>query len=189
VNSHVGNWTPKWTPKSLKRNFRGQNPLAWIVFYIIEKLLKHKCLKWTLIAHLDIWNTSYDQKKGRESNCLFDSQPLKVKNRPDFVAWRQRATYYWNALDEGYNFAWDLIAIRGLHAKLCALKVAEIPVVRISGLPLESPETKSHLDVAPVESYIIHYKGGGGGFPQVWAVVNLVSLSCPWLFLALKVFQ
>ncbi len=38
--------------------------------------------------------------------------------------------------------------IRGLHKKLCALKVVEVLVARISGLPLGSPETKSHLDVA-----------------------------------------
>jgi hypothetical protein len=68
VNSHVGSWSPKWTPKSLERNCRGQNPSARRVFYIIGKSLKRKCLKWASIAHLDIWNTSYDQKKGQESN-------------------------------------------------------------------------------------------------------------------------
>jgi hypothetical protein len=47
--------------------------------------------------------------------------------------------------------------IEGLHKKLCALKVAGIVVVGISGVPLGSPETKSHLDVAPwrVAEYII----------------------------------
>jgi hypothetical protein len=30
-------------------------------------------------------NTSYDQKKGRESNWQFDSREVKVKNRPDLV--------------------------------------------------------------------------------------------------------
>ncbi len=32
-------------------------------------------------------------------------------------------------------------------------------------------------------------KGEGGGFPQVQAVVSLVSLSCLWLVLAPKVLQ
>jgi hypothetical protein len=32
--------------------------------------------------------------------------------------------------------------------KLCALKVAGVLIVRISGLPLGSPKIKSHLDVA-----------------------------------------
>jgi hypothetical protein len=58
-------------------------------------------------------------------------------------------------------------------------KVARVPFVRISGLPLGSPGTKSHLDVAPVESCKVYYKGEGGGFPQVRAMVSLVSPNCP----------
>jgi len=46
-------------------------------------------------------------------------------------------------------------------------------------LPFESPETKCHLDVGLVERHIVYYKGEGGGFPQVRAVVNLVSPSLP----------
>ncbi len=45
----------------------------------------------------------------------------------------------------------------------------------ILGFPLGSPETKCHLDVALVERRKVYYKGEGGGFPQVWAVVSLVS--------------
>jgi hypothetical protein len=73
--------------------------------------------------------------------------------------------------------------------KLCALKVARVLVVAISGFPHGSLETKSHLDVAPMENCIVYYKGEGGGFPQVWAVVSLVCSGCPWLVLAPKVFQ
>jgi hypothetical protein len=54
VNSHVGSWKPKWTPKPLKHNCRGQNPSSLRVFYIIGKVLERKCLKWALISHLDI---------------------------------------------------------------------------------------------------------------------------------------
>jgi hypothetical protein len=43
--------------------------------------------------------------------------------------------------------------IEGLHKKLCTLKVAEIPIVGILKLPLGSPGTKNHLDVAPMENY------------------------------------
>jgi hypothetical protein len=100
VNSHVGNWSFERTPESLERNFRGQNSSPWRVLYIIEKILKCRCLKWARIAHLDICNTSYGQKKGRESNWQFDSQPLKVQNWPDFLACRQRVTYRWKDLDE-----------------------------------------------------------------------------------------
>jgi hypothetical protein len=64
VNSHVGSWSPEWTPESSERDFRGQNSFPWSVLYIIGKLLKRKCLKWARIAHLDICNTSYGQKNG-----------------------------------------------------------------------------------------------------------------------------
>jgi hypothetical protein len=134
-------------------------------------------------------NTSYGQKKGRESNCQFDSRPQKVGNRPDLLSFRGRATYRWKALDESYNFASDCIAIRGLLAKLWGSKVAGVPFGAISGLPLGSPRKNSHLDVASMESCKVYYKGEGGGFPQVRAVVNLVCPCCPWLVLAPRVLQ
>jgi len=77
------------------------------------------------------------------------------------------ATYRWKALDEGYNFTSDFISIRGLHAKLWCPKVEGVPTLVISGLPLGSPGTKSHLDVSPVERCRVYYKGEDGGFPQV----------------------
>jgi hypothetical protein len=49
----------------------------------------------------------------------------------------------------------------------------------ISGLPLGSPGTKSHLDVAPVEWCRVYYMGEGGGFPRVRAVVSQVSPELP----------
>jgi hypothetical protein len=124
-------------------------------------------------------NTSYGQKKGRESNCKIDSQPLKVTNWPDFRARRWRATYYWKALNEGYNFALNLISIGSLHTMLWDPKVARIPTLAISRLPFRSPRTKCHLDVGLVERHKVYYKGEGGGFPQIWAVVYLVSSSLP----------
>jgi len=135
------------------------------------------------MTHLDIWNTSYGQKKGRESNWQFDSRPLKVRDRPDLLACRWHATYCWKALDEGYNFTLDLISIRGLNTKLWGPKVVGVPTLGISRLPFGSPGTKCHLDVGLVERHKVYYKGEGGGFPQVQAVMNLVSpsllVACP----------
>ncbi len=54
-----------------------------------------------------------------------------------------------------------------------------VPTMGILGLPLGSPGTKCHLDAARVERRIKYYKGEGGGFPQVRAMVNLVSLRLP----------
>jgi hypothetical protein len=92
------------------------------------------------------------------------------------VACRWRATYCWKTLNQGYNFALDHIAIGGLHAKLWAPKVTKVLVARILRLPLGSFGTKCHLDVGLLERHIIHYKGEGGGFPQVGVVLNLVNL-------------
>ncbi len=55
----------------------------------------------------------------------------------------------------------------------------EVPIVGISRFPLGSPETKCHLDVSLVERRREYYKGEGGDFPQVRAVVSLVSPSLP----------
>ncbi len=68
--------------------------------------------------------------------------PLKVKNRPNFLVCRWCATCCWKALDEGYNFSLDLTLIGNLHTKLWAPKVAEIPTLGISRLPLGSLGTK-----------------------------------------------
>ncbi len=88
-------------------------------------------------------------------------------------------TYCWKALDEGYNFALDLISIRGLHKKLWGPKVAGVPILGILGLQFGSPGTKCHLDVGLVERHKIYYKGEGGGFPQVRVVVSLVNPNLP----------
>jgi hypothetical protein len=181
--------TPKWTPmlgvgvpmdsRMFRKWLQGSKPNGSRVHYIIGKLLKHRCLKWARITYLNIWNTSYGQKKGQESNWQFDSRPLKVKNQPDFLACKWHATYRWKALNEGYNFASNLISIEGFHTKLWGSKVAGVLILAISGLPLGSLGTKSHLDVGLMERHIVYYKGEGGGFPQVWAVVSLVSPSLP----------
>jgi len=80
---------------------------------------------------------------------------------------------------QGYKFALDLILIKGLHVKLWAPKIMEVPTMGILGFPLGSPETKWHLGVGPVAKHKVYYKGEGGGFPQVWIVVSFVSSSLP----------
>jgi len=176
----------QWIPKISESNFRGQNSMSCDVLYIIGKLLECKCLKWAWIAHLDIWNTNYDQKKGWESNCYFDSWLEKVGNLPDLLVYRQHATYCWKALDKGYNFSSDHILIQGLFVKLWGSKVVGVPTSVISGLPLWNLGTKSHLDVGPVERCKVYYKGEDGDFPQVRAMVSLVCSCCSWLVLAPK---
>ncbi len=74
----------RWIPKFSASNYRGQNSMDWGFPYIIEKLLERRYLKWDCMTHLETSNTSYSQKKGRESNWQFDSRPLKVENHPHF---------------------------------------------------------------------------------------------------------
>jgi hypothetical protein len=174
-------WESWWTLESSEGDCKGQNLMDWGFFYIIGKILKHRCLKWARMTHSDIWNTSDGQKKGWESNCQFDSRPLKVGNRPDFLPCRCRVTYCWKALDKGYNFALDLISIGCLHTKLWGPKVVEVSTIGISGFPVGNPRSKRHLDVGLVKRHKVYYKGEGGGFPQVRAVVSLVNLSLPVL--------
>jgi hypothetical protein len=63
--------------------------------------------------------------------------------------------------------------------KLWGPKVVGVPTLVISGFPLGSLGTKCHLDVGLVEKHKIYYIGEGGGFPQIWAVVSLVSPNLP----------
>jgi len=72
--------------------------------------------------------------------------------------------------------------------KLWAPKVTEVPIVRILGLQLGKPGTKWHLSAGPMAKHIIYYKGEGCGFPQVRAVVSLMSLWLSMARLCTKVF-
>jgi hypothetical protein len=185
MNPHTPKWTPIlgikvpmdswiWTLKFSETDCRDQITLDWDVPYIIGKFLECKRLKWACMTHLDTWNTIYGQKKGQ-----FDSRPLKVKNNLDFLTCRWRATYHWKNINKNYNFSWNLISIEGFYTKLWSPKITGIPILRILGLPFGSPMTKCHLDVGFVKRHRVYYKGGGGGFPQVRAMVSLVSQSLP----------
>jgi len=179
-----------WTPKFSKGECRGQNILDWKVLYIIGKPLELRYLEWVRMTHLDIWNTSYGQKKGRKSYWQFDSQPLKVGNRPNFLACRWCATYRWRDLDKVYNFSLDLISIGGLHAKLWGPKVMGDLILGISRLPFGSLETKCHLDVGLMERHTVYYKGGKWWLPPKFGLWWVLWVRvCSWLVLAPKVFQ
>jgi len=80
------------------------------------------------------------------------------------------------------------------QSKVCtqsygAPKLRESQLWQLRDSHLGVPRQKNHLDVSLVERHKIYYKGEGGGFPQVRAVVNLVSLSCPWFVPTPKVLQ
>jgi hypothetical protein len=103
--------------------------------------LKYRCRKWPRMSQLDICNTSYGKKKGRESNWQFHPSPLKVKNRPNPGVYKWSAKHCWKALKESYKFVLDLIPIRGLSKELWTHKVPEVQTGTVSRLLLGSPET------------------------------------------------
>ncbi len=182
-NSHSQKWElgVLRDPENSELDCRGQNTLHWGVLYTIGKVLKCKCQKWPPMSHSNICSTSYGRKKGQESNCQFDSWPLKVGNRPDPGVCRWSVTHHWKALEENYKIASDLIPIGGLSWELWTSKFPRVQTRTILGLLLGSPGTKSHLDVGPVGKRREYYMGEGGGLSRVWAVVNQVSPCCPWL--------
>jgi hypothetical protein len=111
------------TPENSEDDLEDQNTWHWGVLGVIGKVLKRRYRKCPRILDLDIWSPSYGQKKGRESNWQFDSRPLKVGNRPAPDVQFGSAIRRWKDLDEGYNFGWDLVAIRGRGEELCPPKV------------------------------------------------------------------
>jgi hypothetical protein len=129
----------RWTPEDSERDFRGQNSMACGVLYINEKLLKLRCLKWARIAHLNIQNTSYGQKKGRESNWQFDSRPLKVGNRPLPDVRFEIATRRWKALNKDYNFDLDLVVIGLCSREIWASNVPGLQPGQFRDSNLEVP--------------------------------------------------
>jgi hypothetical protein len=179
----------QWIPETSESDCRGQNSMAYGILYIIGKILKRRCLKWAYIAHLDIWNISYGQKKGRESNCQFDFRPQKVGIDSIYLAARgvqhtvgklsMRATILLQTA------SWSEVCLQSYGAP----KSQESHLARFQDSHSGIPGEKNHLDVGFVASHIVYYKGEGGGFPQVRAMVNLVCPCCPWFVLAPKVLQ
>jgi len=179
----------QWTPKNSESDCRGQNPMACDVLYIIGKLLECRCLKWARVTHLDIWNTSYDQKKGQESNCQFDSWPQKVGNRLNLLGCRGRATYRWKAFMRATTFLQTASRFEVCSQSYGAPKSRESHLGRFRDFHLGVPGEKNHLDVAFVANHRVYYKGEGGGFPQVRAVVSLVCPCCLWFVLTPRALQ
>jgi hypothetical protein len=175
--------TPKWAltlgvkvlmdSQIFRERLQESKFMYWRVHYIIGKFLELKCFKWARMTHLGTWNTSYGQKKGQESNCQFDSRPLKVGNHSSFLVCRWCANIVGKLLTRH-----TALLQSSLQSKVCTQSYG-VPILEISGFPRGSLGTKWHLGVVPMAKLKEYYKGEGGGFPQVRAVMSLVS---PWLF-------
>jgi len=81
-----------------------------------------------------------------------------------------------------------------LQSEVClqsygAPKLRESHLVWFQDSHSRVPGEKNNLDVGSVANHRVYYKGEGGGFPQVRAVVSLVCPCCMWFVLAPKVLQ
>jgi hypothetical protein len=134
-------------------------------------------------SHDPLWS-----KKGQESNHQFDSRPLKVRNRPNFLACRWRATYQWN-FQKDLQFCFKHHLDRRFACKVMGPKFVRIRTMGISRLPFGSPKTKCHLDVGPwpTTKYIIRWKVVASPKFGLWWVLWIQV--CPWLNLAPKVLN
>jgi len=103
-------------------------------------------------------------------------------HRPNFHVCRLSAIPHWKALDKSYNFALDLIPIRGLSKKLWLQKVAESSLSSFLGVLRQ----KRPFGCGSREETQEIYMGEGGGFPRIQAVVNLVSPRLPVICLSTK---
>jgi hypothetical protein len=74
VHSHFGNYEclKPWLERKPSTKLGPQDT--------IRNFFKRRCLS-SQIVHLDLICISYDQKKGRESNWEFDSQPQPLEIR------------------------------------------------------------------------------------------------------------
>ncbi len=135
--------------------------MDWRFFYIIGKLLRHKCLKWVCMIHLNTYNTNYSRKKCQKLKCKFDSRPLKVRNCPNLYVCRWHATYYWFFFTRAINF-------------LPTSPQSEV-FIKNYRPPKWWESQKWHLGATLVASHSKYYKGESDGFPQIQIMVSLVS--------------
>jgi hypothetical protein len=163
--------------------------VAGCALYINEKVLKCRCPKWARIAHLDIWNTSYGQKKARESNsrdsASFDSRPLKVGNRLEILGCKKTCDIPLERSRQDLQLFFRRWVDRRSALKVMKLQSRRSPEnarFRDShvGVP-EVPGQNGHLDATPATSHRVYYKGKVVASPKVRAVVSLVCPCCPWL--------
>jgi hypothetical protein len=126
-------------------------------------------------------NISYGRKKSQGSKCQFNSRSLKVRNRPDLFALRACGVPHivGKLSTRAINFLETSPQSEVWKRNYGPPKSWKSQFWEFRDFQLESPRTKWHLGAGPVAMHWKYYKGEGGGFPQVRAAVNLISLCMP----------
>jgi len=189
-NSRSRNWDlgSPGTPKILEFDSRGQNTSHWGVLYIIRKLLKCRCRKWPCMDHMDICNTSYGKKKGRESNWQFDSRPLKVGNRPDpgVCKWKhtigkllRRATTLLQSSSQSEVWAKSYGRAKSRESKPGQVRDSSLGVLGQKAIRMWVPQRGTKYTIWG--KVLVSFESGP------WWVMWIQN--CPWLVLSPKVLQ
>jgi hypothetical protein len=175
----MGTWESSGTLETSKFDCKGQNTSPWGVLHAIGKLLKFRCRKWPRMSHLDICNTSYSKNKDQESNWQFDSWPLKVGNRPKPGVRRWSVTHRWKSSQGNLQVCFRPYPNRRSKQIIMNSQSPESPNRdNFRTPPWESQDKKPfRCGCRKITQRILY--GEGGGFPQIWAVVNLVSPELP----------
>ncbi len=85
-------------------------------------------------------------------------------------------TYCWKAFNEDYNFFLDFTSIGGVHKKLCFQSCGN---PNFGNFKITNLGVLGQKDKRIVAKHREYYKGGGCGFFQIKAMVNLVSSCVP----------
>jgi hypothetical protein len=185
----VGDLESSGTPECLGFDSKAKNTSHWGFLGVIGKVLKLRYRKWPRIGHLDICSPSYGQKKGRESNWQFDSQPLKVGNQPLPDLRIESARCLWKDLDECYNFGSDLVAIRLGSRELWAPKVPGLQPGQFRdnfGTPTWESREKEPFGCSLSRALQRILYGGRWWLPPSPGHGESCGPKCPWLVLTPK---
>jgi hypothetical protein len=164
----------RWTFESWKNDFRGQNQLDLGDPYIIKNLLELKMFEMGShdpFGHLKhkLW-----PKEGPRVKLAIWLLTIKSQELTRFpcvqVACNTSLKSSWQRLQ---------LCFRPHPDWRSAYKIIALQNRGSPNFGNFSPGTESHLDVGLVERRKVYCKGEGGGFPQVQAVVSLVSLVSP----------
>jgi hypothetical protein len=113
----------------------------------------------------------------------FDSRPLKVRNCPDFLAYRCHVAYLWKVFNKGYKSSLDFISNRGMHTKLWASKVSGVPIFENLSRLLKQNDIWVQAPWLSIEN-TIRGKLEASFKSRSWSVCV-----CPWLVYAPKMLQ
>jgi hypothetical protein len=118
----------------------------------------------------------------------FDSWPLKVRNRPDFLACRWRAIIVEKFSTRAITFLQTSSRSEVCTQSYSPSKSRESWLWEFRDSNLGVPGQNDIWVLVPWPGTKYTIRGEGGGFPQVWAVMSLVSPNCSWFVLAPKMF-